>query len=215
MLSARSLELFVITALPVVFFPGPSVAFIITSSLRHGTRFGVRATAGVEVGYLAHVCAAVVGVSALLATSAVAFSVVKFAGALYLVWLAASAWRSSRTVGEDAVIAVDTWSCGRVAPRPFRQGLVVGSLNPKTAIFFLAFLPQFADPSRGPVGAQVLVLGLLFILLACVPDFSWAIGAGKLRPRLARLRRKIVERASAVVYAALATFVLTANRTST
>jgi threonine/homoserine/homoserine lactone efflux protein len=213
MLSARSFELFVVTALPVVFFPGPSVAFIVTSSLRHGTRFGVRATAGVEVGYLVHVCAAVLGVSALLATSAVAFSAVKVAGALYLLWLGLSAWRSSRSAGGEPVIALA--SSGGLARRPFRQGLVVGSLNPKTAIFFLAFLPQFADPSRGPVATQVLSLGLLFILLACVPDFSWAVGAGKLRPRLARLRRKLVERISAAVYAALGAFVLTANRAST
>ncbi len=88
-------------------------------------------------------------------------------------------------------------------------------MNPKTAVFFLAFLPQFADPSRGPVAAQVLILGLLFILLACVPDFAWAVGAAKVRARFARLRRKVVERVSAVVYAALATFVLTANRGST
>jgi threonine/homoserine/homoserine lactone efflux protein len=214
MVSARSFELFVITALPVVFFPGPSVAFIVTSSLRHGTRFGVSATAGVEVGYLVHVVAAVGGISALLATSAIAFSAVKVAGALYLLWLAINAWRSSRSAGEASVIGVDAPTQPTLAQRPFQQGLLVGSLNPKTAIFFLAFLPQFADPSRGPIAAQVLILGLLFILLACVPDFSWAVAAGRLRPSLARLRRKIVERISAAVYAGLATFVLTANRAS-
>jgi threonine/homoserine/homoserine lactone efflux protein len=214
MLSARSLELFVIAALPVAFFPGPSVAFIVTSSLRHGTSFGVRATAGVESGYLVHVCAAVVGISALLATSAVAFSAVKLAGAAYLLFLALSAWRRSRDAGDERVVAATVTHVGASASRPFRQGFLVGALNPKTAVFFVAFLPQFADPSRGPVATQVLVLGLLFILLACVPDFTWAVGAGKLRARLTRLRRKVVERTSALVYAALATLVSTANRAS-
>jgi threonine/homoserine/homoserine lactone efflux protein len=213
MLSLRAAELFVLAALPVVFFPGPSVAFIVTSSLRHGAGFGVRATAGVETGYLVHVLAAVAGVSALLATSAVAFSLVKVAGALYLVWLAIGAWRSSRSADEEPVIA-DLRGRNAIGRGPFRQGLVVGALNPKTAIFFLAFLPQFADPARGQIGIQVLLLGLLFILLACVPDLSWAVGAGKLRPRLARLRRKVVERASAVVYTVLAAGVLTLNRAS-
>ena len=215
MVSSRSLELFVVAALPLVFFPGPSVAFIVTSSLRHGTGFGVRATAGVEVGYLVHVFAAVAGVSALVAASTVAFSLVKFAGALYLLWLAVNAWRDSRSAGDERVISIDAAKQAGRSRRPFRQGLVVGSSNPKTAIFFLAFLPQFAAPSRGPVALQVVVLGLVFILLACIPDFTWAVGAGKLRRRLGRLRRRVVERVSAAVYAALAAVVLSVNRAST
>jgi threonine/homoserine/homoserine lactone efflux protein len=215
MVSARSLELFVIAALPLVFFPGPSVAFIVASSLRHGTGFGVRATAGVEVGYLVHVVGAVVGVSALLAASTLAFSLVKLAGALYLLWLAITAWRDSRSHGSDErVIAVAGAEEGVGRRTPFRQGLLVGSSNPKTAIFFLAFLPQFASPRQGPIAAQLLTLGLVFILLACFPDFSWALAAGKLRRRLGSLRRKFVERASAVVYAVLAGVVLSANRAS-
>jgi threonine/homoserine/homoserine lactone efflux protein len=214
MVTGRSLELFVIAALPLVFFPGPSVAFIVTSSLRHGTSFGVRATAGVEAGYLVHVVAALVGVSALLAASAVSFSVIKAVGALYLLWLAVSAWRDSRRAGDDSVVAdPDRAGVGR-AQNPFGQGFFVGASNPKTAVFFVAFLPQFTDPAAGWIPLQLMVLGVVFILLACVPDFSWALGAGKLRPRLGRLRRKIVDRISAVVYAALATLVLSVNRTS-
>jgi threonine/homoserine/homoserine lactone efflux protein len=212
--SGKSLELFVLAALPLVFFPGPSVAFIVTSSLRHGTAFGVRATAGVEVGYLVHVFAAVVGVSALLAASTVAFSVVKVAGAVYLLWLAINAWRGSRAAGDEPAVSLEATDrrCNR--RRPFRQGLIVGSSNPKTALFFLAFLPQFASPSRGPVAPQVLLLGLVFILLACVPDFSWAFAAGKLRRRLGTLRRKIVERVSAAIYVALALVVLSVDHKS-
>jgi threonine/homoserine/homoserine lactone efflux protein len=214
MVTGRSLELFVLAALPLVFFPGPSVAFIVTASLRHGTGYGVRATAGVEVGYLVHVFAAVVGVSALLAASTVAFSIVKAAGALYLIWLAIKAWRDSRSANDDPVISVDDPAETAGRRTPFRQGVLVGSSNPKTAIFFLAFLPQFANPRHGPIGPQLLILGVVFILLACVPDFSWAVGAGKLRRRLGRLRRKVIDRVSAVVYAGLGALVLSVNRAS-
>lgn len=212
MLDLQTIALFVGAAAPVAFAPGPSVAFIVTSSLRHGMRFGVMATAGVEIGYLVHVLAAVVGLSALLATSTVAFSIVKIAGAVYLLWLAFSAWRSSRAAGDEPVVAVE--GSGDTAGRPFRQGLLVGALNPKTAVFFLAFLPQFADPDRGAVAPQVLVLGLLFIAIACLPDFTWAVGAGRLRHRLAHLRRRIVERVSAGVYALLATGLAATNRST-
>jgi threonine/homoserine/homoserine lactone efflux protein len=153
-------------------------------------------------------------VSALLATSAAAFSAVKVAGALYLLWLAVSSWRGARTAGDEPLINVAD-PVHRRMRRPFSQGFLVGALNPKTAIFFLAFLPQFADPARGSVAGQVMILGLLFIVLACVPDFTWAIGAGKVRHRLARLHRRVVDRVSAVVYAALAALVTTANRAST
>jgi threonine/homoserine/homoserine lactone efflux protein len=214
MVTGRSLQLFILAALPLAFFPGPSVAFIVTSSLRHGTGYGVRATAGVEVGYLVHVFAAVVGVSALVAASTLAFSVVKVAGALYLVWLAINAWRDSRSASDDSVVTISDSAEVAGRRKPFRQGLLVGSSNPKTAMFFLAFLPQFADPRHGPIAPQLLILGLVFILLACLPDFSWAVAAGKLRRRLGRLRRRIVDRASAVVYAGLAAILLSANRAS-
>jgi threonine/homoserine/homoserine lactone efflux protein len=214
MLGTHSYELFIVAALPLVFFPGPSVAFIVTSSLRHGTGFGVRATAGVEVGYLVHVLAAVVGVSALLAASTIAFSVVKAAGALYLVWLAITAWRDSRTAGDASVLAVGPREMTHAPRKPFRQGLLVGSSNPKTAVFFVAFLPQFVDPAAGPVAPQIAILGLTFILLACLPDFGWAVAAGRLRPRLGRLKRRIFDRLAATVYGALAVLVATVRRTA-
>ncbi|HEX5909661.1 MAG TPA: LysE family translocator, partial [Thermoleophilaceae bacterium] len=153
------LALFAAAAIPVALFPGPAVAFIVTTSLRHGSGFGVRATAGVESGYVIHVLAAVCGLSALLAASTVAFSAVKLAGAAYLAWLAVGAWRSARRAGDEPVVEE---AAAPPAGSAFRQGFAVGALNPKTAVFFLAFLPQFADPSRGPVATQVLVLGLAF-----------------------------------------------------
>jgi threonine/homoserine/homoserine lactone efflux protein len=214
MVTGRSFELFVIAALPLVFFPGPSVAFIVTSSLRHGTSFGVRATAGVEAGYLVHVAAAAVGVSAVLAASSFAFSIVKIGGALYLLWLALSAWRASRSAGGETMMKDERRADLGSTAKPFRQGFVVGASNPKTAVFFVAFLPQFTDPAQGQVTLQLIVLGLTFILLACIPDFTWALGAGKLRARLGRLRRKIIDRVSAAVYGGLAVLVLSVNRSA-
>ena len=205
------LALFAAAAIPVALFPGPAVAFIVTSSLRHGSAFGVRATAGVECGYVIHVLAAVCGLSALLAASAAAFSAVKLAGAAYLVWLAVGAWRSARRAGDAPVVEPGGTPA---AGRAFRQGFAVGALNPKTAVFFLAFLPQFADPARGPVAIQVLVLGLAFIAIACVPDFTWAVAAGRLRHRIGRVRRAVVDRLSAAVYALLAGVLLSTRRAS-
>ena len=206
------LALFAAAAIPVALFPGPAVAFIVTSSLRHGSAFGVRATAGVESGYVIHVVAAVCGLSALLAASTVAFSAVKLVGAAYLAWLAVGAWRSARRSGDERVVDASE----DPAPRgsAFRQGFAVGALNPKTAMFFLAFLPQFADPARGPVATQVLVLGLAFIAIACVPDFTWALAAGRLRQHAARVRRAVVDRLSAAVYALLAGVLVSTGRAS-
>ena len=206
------LALFAAAAIPVALFPGPAVAFIVTSSLRHGSGFGVRATAGVESGYVIHVLAAVCGLSALLAASTVAFSAVKLAGAAYLAWLAVGAWRSARRAGDERVVDASEEPVPRGSA--FRQGFAVGAFNPKTAVFFLAFLPQFADPARGPVATQVLVLGLAFIAIACVPDFTWALAAGRMRHRVGRVRRAVVDRLSAGVYALLAGVLVSTNRAS-
>ena len=211
---ADTIALFILAAMPLVLFPGPSVAFIVTSALRRGTRFGVIATAGVETGYLVHVAAACIGISAIVATSALAFSVQKLAGAGYLLWLALAALRSSRHPASQRSVT-DVASAG-VAPsglrNPFQQGFLVGALNPKTAVFFLAFLPQFADPTRGPIPPQLILFGLVFIALACVPDFAWAIGAARMRGHLARVSRRLIDRLAAGVYAILALFVLALQR---
>jgi threonine/homoserine/homoserine lactone efflux protein len=132
---------------------------------------------------------------------------VKVAGACWLLWLAWQAWRG----GPEPT--------GREAPAPtgssaaaFRRGLLVGALNPKTAVFYLAFLPQFVDPDAGPVWAQLLFFGLLFIALAWLVDAQWAIAGGGLRRVLPALRMRLVDRISAVVYTALAVVALTARR---
>jgi threonine/homoserine/homoserine lactone efflux protein len=210
--SSRSLLLFVAASLPLILFPGPSVAFILATTLRSGRRTGLAATAGVELGYLVHVLGAVVGVSAVIATTASAFTAVKIAGACWLLWLAWQAWRGASDESRAELGATQPTAGG--SRTAFRRGLLVGALNPKTAVFYLAFLPQFVTPDAGPVWAQLLLFGLLFIALAWLVDAQWAIAGGGLRRVLPSLRLRLVDRVSAVIYAALAAVTLTARRLS-
>ena len=211
--SSRSLVLFVAASLPLILFPGPSVAFILATTLRGGRRPGLAATAGVELGYLVHVLGAVVGISAVIATTASAFTVVKVAGAAWLLWLAWQAWRGTGDETLADLAAAPTQRPGG-ARASFRRGLLVGALNPKTAVFYLAFLPQFVSPGAGPTWAQLLVFGLLFIGLATVVDAQWAVAGGSLRRVLPGLRVRVVDRVSGVVYATLAAVTLSARRLS-
>lgn len=211
MVPTDRLALFVVASVSLILVPGPSVGFIVTTTLRHGRRSGLAATAGVELGYLVHVLAAVVGLSAVVVASASAFTVVKVLGAAWLVWLAVRAWRA-RTPGTlgDAVVQDGARPSG--IARSLRAGLLVGALNPKTAVFYLAFLPQFVAPAAGPVWLQLLQLGLVFIALAWILDSGWCLAGGALRHRLPALRMRLVERFSAGVYAALAGVTLAARR---
>jgi threonine/homoserine/homoserine lactone efflux protein len=162
----------------------------------------------VQTGGLVHVVAAALGLSALIASSAAAFSVVKYAGAAYLIALGVHKLMARRA--EPLEVAHE-------APRRSRlytQGIVVQVLNPKTAIFFLAFLPQFVEPDRGAVALQVLVLGACFIMLAVLSDGSYAVLAGTLGDRLranVRMRRRL-ERASGAIYIALGAVAALAGR---
>jgi threonine/homoserine/homoserine lactone efflux protein len=208
--STRSVLLFVAASLPLILFPGPSVAFILSTTLRSGRRPGLAATAGVELGYLVHVIGAVVGVSAVIATTAAAFTAVKVAGACWLLWLAWQAWRGA---GDQSLADLGTHDPPAGSSRTaFRRGLLVGALNPKTAVFYLAFLPQFVAPGAGPVWGQLLIFGLLFIGLASVIDAQWAIAGGGLRRLLPSMRMRVVDRVSGVIYAALAAVTLSARR---
>lgn len=210
MVTTRSLLLFAAASLPLILFPGPSVAFILATTLRSGRRPGLAGTAGVELGYLVHVIGAVVGVSAVIATTAEAFTVVKILGACWLLWLAWQAWHSS---GDETLseLGADKPQAG-TSRAAFRRGLLVGALNPKTAVFYLAFLPQFVTEGAGPVWAQLLVFGLLFIGLAGLVDAQWAVAGGSLRRLLPTLRMRVVDRASGIVYAALAAVALSTRR---
>ena len=140
-------------------------------TLGEGRRAGVASMLGVQTGALIHVLAAAIGVSAILASSAEAFTVVKFAGAAYLVWLGV---QKLRHAGAEDPAARPPRSHAHL----FRQGVVVNLLNPKVAMFFLAFLPQFIDPDAGSPGLQILGLGLLFIAIAMLSDTAYALVAG-------------------------------------
>jgi len=199
---ASTFALFALTSLVMLVIPGPAVLFIVTRSLEHGRRSGLVSMLGVQAGGLVHVAFATVGLSALLASSATAFSIVKYAGAAYLIWLGLSRLlRRGFEPGEQVPRPPESYK------RLFRQGAIVNVLNPKTAIFFLAFLPQFADRSAGPVAPQLLVLGFVFLAIAMISDGTYALLAGTLGDRLRRRPsvRARIERASGVIYILLGT----------
>ena len=178
-----SLVLFVGAALLLLVVPGPAVLYVVTQSVSYGRRAGLASVAGITTGTLVYILAATVGLSALLASSAVAFDVVKYCGAAYLIALGLARLTSLERARESRRPAV------RSHGRLYRQGIVVNVLNPKTALFFLAFLPQFVDPSRGAAWAQILALGLLFACLGFLSDGTWALVAGTLGERLRRSTR--------------------------
>jgi threonine/homoserine/homoserine lactone efflux protein len=187
--------LFCGAALALLAIPGPAVLYIVVQSAEQGRRAGLASVAGIHLGTLVHVAAATAGLSALIVASAVAFSIVKYAGAAYLVYLGVR-----RLLERTPVEHVER----RREPlrRAFLRGIVVNVLNPKTALFFLAFLPQFVDPDRGAVGSQVLVLGLLFVLLGLVSDSLYALAAGTVGGLLRR-RRSALRYGSGIVYIGL------------
>ncbi len=197
--TVSTLLVFAAASLALLLVPGPAVLYIVTRSVSQGRGAGLVSVLGVHVGSVVHVAAAALGLSALLASSATAFAVVKYAGAAYLVWLGVQKLRS-RSLAADAPVPPPV-----SRRRLFAQGIVVNILNPKTAIFFLAFLPQFVHPQRGPVAIQILVLGGCFILLGMLSDGAYAVLAGLLAGRLRRTvrARRRLDRASGVVFLGL------------
>jgi threonine/homoserine/homoserine lactone efflux protein len=181
--AAGTLGVFALAALALIVVPGPAVLYIVAQSIDGGRLAGIVSALGVALGGLVHVAAAAVGLSALLVSSATAFTAVKLAGAAYLIGLGLHTLLRRREA-PDAALPRE-----RRLRRIFAQGVVVNVLNPKTALFFLAFLPQFVDPDRGSVAVQLLVLGLVFVVLAVVSDSLWALGAGTASERLRDSRR--------------------------
>jgi threonine/homoserine/homoserine lactone efflux protein len=183
----HTIALFAAAVVVFAVVPGPAVFYIVTRSVSQGRRAGVVSAASIAAGTLVHVLAATIGLSALLASSAVAFSAVKYAGAAYLIFLGIKALRS-RAAAESGP-ALPEQPLGRI----FREGVVVAVLNPKAALFFLAFLPQFVDPARGPAAVQLMVLGLLLVVIAAASDTCYALLTGTasawLRSRAHLLRR--------------------------
>jgi threonine/homoserine/homoserine lactone efflux protein len=180
---AAGLAVFVVAALALLIVPGPAVLYVVARSIHQGRRAGLASVLGIHVGTLVHIAAATAGLSALLVSSSAAFTAVKIAGAIYLVALGLWTLFSRRPEAEVAL------GGERNLRRAFAQGIVVNVLNPKTALFFLAFLPQFVDPDAAHPAVQIAVLGLLFALLGLVTDSLWAIAAGTAGGLLRRSRR--------------------------
>jgi threonine/homoserine/homoserine lactone efflux protein len=178
-----TLLVFSAAALALIVVPGPAVLYIVAQSIDRGRVAGVVSALGVAVGGLVHVTAATIGLSSLLVSSAAAFTVVKYAGAAYLIGLGLHTLFVRRE--ERPVHAQPE----RRLRRRFWQGVVVNVLNPKTALFFLAFLPQFVDPENGSAALQLAVLGLVFVVLAVLSDTLWALAAGTASERLRGSRR--------------------------
>lgn len=164
-----NLPVFLLAALILLLTPGPAVLYIIARSMDQGRLAGFVSVISIEVGNSFHVLAATLGLSAILLSSALAFTIIKYLGAAYLIYLGI---RRLLTRDHDREIAVLKQERLR---RIFSQGVLVATLNPKTALFFLAFLPQFVDPSAGSVTLQLLTLGGLFVMMAIVTDGIYAL----------------------------------------
>jgi threonine/homoserine/homoserine lactone efflux protein len=201
---ATSLWLFGLAALALLAIPGPAVLYIVVQSAEQGRRVGLASVGGVHLGTLVHVAAASAGLSAVVVASSVAFNVVKYAGAGYLVYL-----------GVRKLLERELETRIEQKPEPLRRafvrGTVVNALNPKTALFFLAFLPQFVAPDRGGVWSQALVLGFVLVGLGLVTDSLYALAAGTVAGLLRR-KRTAVRYGSGVVYIALGATAALAKR---
>ena len=170
--------LFLLAALIVAAVPGPGIFYVAARTLSGGKRAGIASTVGTALGGLVHVIAGAVGVSALILASAELFTALKFAGALYLVWLGLKTFREARDLLPQQAIAAGT-------QRVFREGVLVEALNPKTAAFFLAFIPQFIDPA-GYVAFQFIILGLISVALNTLADVAVVMMAATARANLTR-----------------------------
>lgn len=197
--STSTLLVFALTTLAVLVVPGPSVVYVVTRTVQHGRPAGLLSMLGLETGALIHVVAAAAGLTALVASSEVAFNAVRYAGAAYLITLGV------RQLAKRSALVTTGSAAAVPRGRLFRDGVMVDLLNPKTGLFFIAFLPQFVDTSAGRVSVQVAVLGLCFVVLAALCDTAYAFAADLLSRRLQASRRtnRVIDRASAGVYMGL------------
>ena len=178
LVSHSALLLFVTVAAVLLIIPGPAVTYVVSRSIGHGRAAGLVSVLGILAGTLCHVAAAALGISAVLASSALAFQIVKYLGAGYLIYLGTKTLRTK----EHQLLAASGGET-RLA-RIFGQGFLVNLLNPKTALFFLAFLPQFVDQARGHLTLQILQLGILFALMSWCSDSTYALIAGTVAERI-------------------------------
>jgi threonine/homoserine/homoserine lactone efflux protein len=198
--------LFMAAALLVAVTPGPGIFYVAARTLAGGRREGLASSFGTGVGGLVHIVAGAVGISALVMASAEAFTVLKIAGAVYLIWLGIKTWREARVVEPVEVATAGT-------RQAFQDGILVEALNPKTAAFFLAFIPQFIDPAAH-VAKQFVGLGLISVALNTAADVVVTYWAAKARAELARRPSVIIlmRQASAAVMCGLGASLLFARR---
>ena len=197
------LGLFIVAGLLLNLTPGPDVLYIVSHALKSGARAGMVAALGIGAGCFVHIFAAALGVSALLAASATAFTLLKWIGAAYLVWVGIRMLRSS------APASIGLAADGQRALKPdlrtiFVRGFVTNVLNPKVALFFLAFLPQFIGPAIDHKALAFLLLGLLFNLNGLIVNFGWAVTAAWLSANVGAVRKGMhwLERAAGAMFLA-------------
>ncbi|MEW6737282.1 MAG: LysE family translocator [Acidobacteriota bacterium] len=172
MLESSTLSLFIIACLVLLLTPGPAVLYIVARSIDQGRMAGFVSVLGLAIGTLFHITAAALGVSALLLSSALAFSAIKYLGAAYLIYLGIKKFLVKEELNKKEV------TTGQSLGRIFYQAIVVNILNPKTALFFFAFLPQFVNTSKGSVTIQILLLGLIFVFMGVISDGLYAVLSG-------------------------------------
>ncbi|WP_067703699.1 LysE family translocator [Nocardia jejuensis] len=187
MIPVANVVTFLVAAFVIVVIPGPGVLFVIGRALTHGRRAALLSVLGHSIGVLTVLCLVAAGLGTVLAASAIALAVVKFAGALYLMYLGVQAIRERRSLREALQSTADPVGTRRV----LRQAILVGVTNPKAIIFFSAVLPQFIEPKAGPVPVQMLILGAIFLGVALVSDTVWALVAGSARDWFARSPKRL------------------------
>jgi len=175
----NSLISFAVASVALLVIPGPAVIYIVNRSVADGRQIGLAAVVGLELGTFMHVLAATVGLSAILATSENAFNVVKYLGASYLILI------GLRTLTRKPE-AISTSASSMTQSQAFRQGFIINMLNPKVALFFLSFLPQFIDPNISSNARQSLILGSVFVLCGFIIDGVYALTASSLREVLVK-----------------------------
>nr|WP_245418040.1 LysE family translocator [Cohaesibacter celericrescens] len=209
MISYETLGVFIATSIALGMAPGPDNIFVLTQSALYGRKAGFAVTLGLCTGLLVHTAAVVFGVAVLFQTSELAFTALKFIGAAYLIYLAYGAFRASR-----ADLSVSERPNGAISLRQlYGRGIIMNITNPKVAIFFLAFLPQFADPALGPISLQMFAFGGVFIAVTLIVFGSVVIGAGYLGNwlRHSPKAQMIMNRIAGVIFVGLAARLATAQ----
>ena len=191
MIDTSTLSLFALAVFALVISPGPAVFYIVARTIEQGRLAGIVSTLGIGVGTICHIIAATVGLSALFMSSALAFNLVKYAGAGYLIYLGIKTLQS--TGGHKDAVQIAQLPLHEI----FYQAILVNVLNPKTTLFFFAFLPQFVDPAGSAVALQIVILGLIIIAIGLVSDVAYVLLASSLggwlkqNPKMERIQRYV------------------------